>query len=397
MPLQTLFDRIPQELRDRPQWVGFDLKQNGDAPKPKKFPKVAPWGKDNASPTDAATWRSSEDAKNGLHRRNYNAIGYALDRDFVVVDLDACFDVDGTLTPFAADIVRRLNSYTERSISGTGLHVIGRGQIDDPANNRQIRFEAYGQKRFIICTGNHIEGTPDTLRDIGNEVKAMVRELKSKRQPLDTVTQEAQKPSDSGNVEFQVVVSGSPISVESAIERTLPTGYGQRSGCIFDFARALKFNCGLANAPKNDLRQALHRWHERALPNIATKPFGDSWADFLVGFEAAKIPLDETPASYAWKQCCADTNTPSLPDGFEDGAMRSVFLLCERMGRNAAEQRFFLSCRVVANLGFCEHAMAARCLKALCLEGYMSEVKKGTKAEGLASEYQWIGVPVTTP
>ena len=40
------------------------------------------------------------------------------------IDLDHVVCADGTLEPFAEEIVQSMNSYTEYSPSGTGLHVL---------------------------------------------------------------------------------------------------------------------------------------------------------------------------------------------------------------------------------------------------------------------------------
>ena len=68
--------------------------------------------------------------------------------DFVAVDIDDCFR-NGELSLPANEIVKRLATYTERSISGTGLHALMAGHL--PGRGRKLPgFELYGNKRFII-------------------------------------------------------------------------------------------------------------------------------------------------------------------------------------------------------------------------------------------------------
>ena len=47
------------------------------------------------------------------------------------IDLDHVIREDGTLEEFAAEIVEQMNSYTEYSPSGTGLHILCKTAIKD--------------------------------------------------------------------------------------------------------------------------------------------------------------------------------------------------------------------------------------------------------------------------
>ena len=71
-------------------------------------------------------------------------------------------NVGGQLDPRAETIVERCDSWTERSPSGTGLHVFVFGRVPDAVRGDQI--EIYGDKRYIAVTGHQWPGTPPTLR-----------------------------------------------------------------------------------------------------------------------------------------------------------------------------------------------------------------------------------------
>ncbi len=45
------------------------------------------------------------------------------------IDLDNVIREDGTLEPFALEIINLMNSYTEISPSGTGIHILCKGKI----------------------------------------------------------------------------------------------------------------------------------------------------------------------------------------------------------------------------------------------------------------------------
>jgi primase-polymerase (primpol)-like protein len=63
-------------------------------------------------------------------------------------------DEDGEIAPWALEIVRYLDSYTELSATATGLHIIARGDVP---NRRKGDVEVYSSKRFFTVTGHVVE------------------------------------------------------------------------------------------------------------------------------------------------------------------------------------------------------------------------------------------------
>jgi primase-polymerase (primpol)-like protein len=92
----------------------------------------------------------------------YGGIGFVFtpEDDLCGVDLDGCLDPEtGEIEGWAQEIIEELDSYTEISPSGTGVHVLVRGTL--PAGrNRKGRFEAYDRGRYFTVTGRHLAGTP---------------------------------------------------------------------------------------------------------------------------------------------------------------------------------------------------------------------------------------------
>ncbi|MHB8598379.1 MAG: phage NrS-1 polymerase family protein [Ktedonobacteraceae bacterium] len=82
---------------------------------------------------------------------------------FVFIDLDHCVTKEtGRITdPKAQEIVQHINSYTEVSPSGTGLHLLAYGTL--PGKNIHTAIEMYGKDRFTTITTRHVEGTPTTI------------------------------------------------------------------------------------------------------------------------------------------------------------------------------------------------------------------------------------------
>jgi putative DNA primase/helicase len=70
------------------------------------------------------------------------------------IDLDDCADADGEIALWALEIARYFDSYTELSASGSGLHIIVRGEVP---NRRKDEVEVYSSKRFFTVTGHVVE------------------------------------------------------------------------------------------------------------------------------------------------------------------------------------------------------------------------------------------------
>jgi putative DNA primase/helicase len=144
-------ESIPEELRVRPQWVVW--KALGD--KPEKVPHSARTGR-KASSTDLLTWGTFEEALQAYENGEYDGVGFVFSSadPFTGVDLDDCVDEDGEIALWAMEIVRYFDSYTELSATGTGLHIIVRGNVP---NRRKGDLEVYSSKRFFTVTG-HVLG-----------------------------------------------------------------------------------------------------------------------------------------------------------------------------------------------------------------------------------------------
>ncbi len=194
------FGNIPDALQKRDQWILWSTEtRDGDPTKAPKQPGGA-----YASSTDSDTWMPFSDARDAYASGDFDGIGFVFDEEgpFVGVDLDGC--VDGTdLTGGAWDVVKRLDSYTEGSPSGTGLHIICRGFLPDFGNRSSEvpglkELELYDQARYFTFTGRHLDGTPETVENRAQEVYDLCEEVFGKDtssqngtpEPLDVPGQE---------------------------------------------------------------------------------------------------------------------------------------------------------------------------------------------------------------
>ena len=121
---------IPEELQALDRWVCWQHASR--AGKLTKVPKNPKHPIRNAAVDDPSTWGTFEQAVKTYNRGRMRGIGLVLvaDDDLMVFDLDHCRDTEtGVVEEGAQNIIDRLNSYTEISPSGTGVHVFVRGKL----------------------------------------------------------------------------------------------------------------------------------------------------------------------------------------------------------------------------------------------------------------------------
>jgi putative DNA primase/helicase len=161
------------ELQNLDQWLCWRFEERDG--KPTKVPYCPVTGM-RASSTNPWTWAGYEAAVKACKERGYDGVGFALtSRDGLCgVDLDGCRDPEtGQIEPWAKRIVDELNSYSEISPSGTGVHVILKGELP-PGQNRKGAFEVYDRGRYFTFTGEHLHGTPKIAESRQEALEALV-------------------------------------------------------------------------------------------------------------------------------------------------------------------------------------------------------------------------------
>jgi primase-polymerase (primpol)-like protein len=163
-------------MKEEDQWVCWRTEErDGKATKVPINPYTGGYAKSN----DTSTW-SDFDTALAYNREaaDIEGVGFMFHEDglYAGVDLDDCRDPkSGDVEDWAKDILDQLESYTERSPSGTGFHVIVYGFVPDGGNRRRD-IEIYDSHRYFTVTGDRVPGVPETvekrakrLRDIHQE------------------------------------------------------------------------------------------------------------------------------------------------------------------------------------------------------------------------------------
>lgn len=155
----TRTENIPQELKDIPQWVCWQ----GEA----KIPKN-PGNGQNAQSNNRRTWGTFAQAVKACEVFGFDGLGFMFAPPYFGIDLDHCLDkVD-----FVDEFVETLQSYTEISRSGNGIHIICKGVLPD-GSRRKGGVEMYSNGRYFIMTGNIYNSQYTEIRDCTETVKIL--------------------------------------------------------------------------------------------------------------------------------------------------------------------------------------------------------------------------------
>lgn len=139
-------NNIPEELKNLNQWVCT----KGDSKVPMVAGSVLP-----ASSTNPATWSSFEVARKSVVKDLYDYVGFVFaDNGIVGIDIDDGYDEDGFMSELAADIIGKCKSYTEKSKSGRGFHILLKGELPFKGKNNLKGVEIYKSSRYFIMTGD---------------------------------------------------------------------------------------------------------------------------------------------------------------------------------------------------------------------------------------------------
>ena len=193
------YDNIPVELKSERRFVCFDIG---------KKPMNSITG-GYASSTDKNTWGSFEEAIEGVKKYGFAGIGFVLGDGFFGVDIDTAstpgLDI---ISPEGTEIIGLMDSYTERSISGYGFHIIGKQSgVELPFNKIEItpngiirpdidsytkkqklnpdgslkfkkpELEIYTEGRYFTLTGN-VFGKTNPINERSEELKKLVEKYK---------------------------------------------------------------------------------------------------------------------------------------------------------------------------------------------------------------------------
>ncbi len=193
------FESIPETLTNRGRWLLWEYEWNGE-----KWDKVPihPKRGHKSDPTSSDTWVSFDEIQEAYERRNTDGVGFAFSSDDLVVgiDLDDCVEAD-----WSDDVIDRLDTWTERSPSKTGYHLYLLGVLPD-GGNRSGDVELYDQNRFFTVTGDHVETTPEEVKQRNDQLREIHREYVT-GESQETTTEDESDPSSPVDIDDQELIT----------------------------------------------------------------------------------------------------------------------------------------------------------------------------------------------
>src|SRR5215204_2129304 len=149
--LRALRENVPKEMQELDQWVMW--KKESRKGKPTKV--LYQTNRKRADSTQSATWTTFEATLETLKGGNYfDGVGFV----FSLEDPYCGGDIDEATEEEARPWIESFDSYTERSPSGEGFHIICKAKV--PKGTNRAEGELYSSGRFFTMTGDVVRDAP---------------------------------------------------------------------------------------------------------------------------------------------------------------------------------------------------------------------------------------------
>lgn len=168
-----MYEAIPQELKDLPNWICWKAEPDELRGKIKKIP-INPKTGGNAMSNNPDTWTDFQTAVRASDQ--YTGIGFMFGNcDYFGVDIDGVGEELEAYRQGSDNIISEfidtLQSYTELSQSGNGIHIICKGKLPK-SGRRKGNVEMYETGRFFVMTGNYCSEFAD-ITDCTESIKPL--------------------------------------------------------------------------------------------------------------------------------------------------------------------------------------------------------------------------------
>lgn len=174
-PSIQLFDGsgIPDALKVMRRWAPWRAVFNPKRGKFDKLPKSAVHPEIGISTAAPEKWFSHDEALTAYIKGKHMLSGICFVmtgiEGVIGIDLDNCLSADGVVAPWAQEVIRAANSYTEISPSGRGLRIFVLGLADggDWTNN-EVGIEVYvgSTPRHLTVSGRVLPGAPTKIAPV---------------------------------------------------------------------------------------------------------------------------------------------------------------------------------------------------------------------------------------
>lgn len=225
-------NNIPEELKEK----GLFCCVRGKRKESGKFVKI-PYTPIKGSPANAnnkESFASFEEAREDYYweLNEYDGIGFLLTDKICLIDLDDAY-IDGQLSPIAKRIVSIMNSYTEISFNGQGIHILfkvkenfkfdrSKHYIKNP--NNKVEIYITDTRRYSTITGDRLN--ENEIEERTTELEKLLDQFMLRDEPI---IPRAQKNNS------KILSKVRKIDNYSLLDRIRNSKSGEKFSLLFDF------------------------------------------------------------------------------------------------------------------------------------------------------------------
>lgn len=240
-----VWDSIPPDLANRQQWMlwKFELKKGAD--KPAKVPYYVQGGRrtgGQGEDRDRQRLATLAVVRRAYERGGWSGIGFGFlpDDGLIGIDIDDAINLEtGEVSERCASIIKAVSSFTEYSVSGTGVHIIVHGKTVTNKFNG-IGLEVFCGSQFFVFSGKHYPNTPvevlpideGVLKRLHKTIDDAKEAARIKRHPPAVAKPSVAKPvgGQDGGDDFKHVNEVAMLSLQAWVPSLFPSAFQKGQG-----------------------------------------------------------------------------------------------------------------------------------------------------------------------
>jgi hypothetical protein len=283
-----------------------------------------------------------------------------------------------------------------------GYHVFYKGNVTGRKDITDVEGKHLGELRG----SSHLCLLPPSLHPTGEEYRWINPLNNGNLLPLDpicagflrnnaNVTERAERNERLERIEKkeEIEIDINKDKIIQAILRTLPRDYGTRHKMVFEFARELYSMPEYTDANPKQFKTVVKEWHKRALPNIRTKEFEETWIDFLKAWPKIRHKIGNEPITKVFKRASeSEAPTIAIEKYPKNSNLQTLVSFCKELQIEAGSAPFFLATRTGGKLFNVKAMTMSRWLFLLEEDNIIKTVEKGgtSKNPRKATRFRYV-------
>lgn len=177
-------------------------------------------------------------------------------------------------------------------------------------------------------------------------------------------------------------------AIAEAVRETVPKIEGTRNKSIWRLVRELKAIPDLHDAPLGRLEPIVRSWHGLAMPNIKTRDWDTTWADFIIAWDRCKHAKGSSDVETNILGNAESLPVPKCAKRYDTDPVRALVAVCAALQALDPSGPFFLSVRAAGKAIGIRHRIAWAYLRMLTKDGILEVAEPGN--EYTATRYRYI-------